>query len=57
MTETANDRWIAQVRRFLASGYGVEDIAVIMACDVEDVRREVDIHRSMGNLRKVLGVE
>lgn len=43
-----NERWQAQVRRFLKSGYGVEDIAVLMACNVADVKAEVDILRDQG---------
>ena len=50
-----NELWQAQVRRFLNSGYGVEDIALKMACDVEDVRSEVRILRNQGVLECVVG--
>ena len=50
----SNMRWQAQVHRFLRTGYGVEDIAVLMACDVEHVRDEVSILRLEGELKGIL---
>ena len=44
MTEPTT-AWQATVRRHLANGYGVEDIAVTLGCNVEHVRAEVRIIR------------
>jgi hypothetical protein len=48
MTAQANTMWICRVREALREGYGVEDIAVRERCNVEDVRREVEILRAEG---------
>lgn len=48
-----NDQWIGAVRKFLRLGLGVEDIALHIHCDVEDVRREVRILRESGELAKI----
>jgi hypothetical protein len=50
MTAQANTMWICRVREALREGYGVEDIALRERCDVEDVRREVQILREEGAL-------
>ena len=52
-----NEQWQAQVARFLRQGYGVEDIAVLMACDAEHVRDEVFILRLDGKLEEILEVK
>ena len=48
-----NHKWIAQVRRLLMAGYGVEDIAIRLDCSVEDVRLEVKILREYGSLSRM----
>ena len=50
-----NEGWQAKVRNRLRDGYGVEDIAVMLGCDVGDVRKEVEILRNEGRLRKLFG--
>lgn len=45
-----NNSWQARVAEYLRQGYGVEDIAVFLDCDVQDVRNEVAILRSEGRL-------
>lgn len=56
MTAQRNTFWISRVRCLLSEGYGVEDIAVKLECSADDVRREVEIYRAEGTLKKVLGV-
>ena len=51
-----NSIWINKVTRLLAEGFGTEDIAVKLKCDIEDVRREVAILRESGHLKYTLGV-
>ena len=41
------------VKRHLARGYGVEDIAVMKGIDVEYVRLEVSILRTDGDLEAI----
>ena len=53
MTAHANDAWQTVVRRLLKEGYGVEDIAIKAKCDVQDVRREVQILREGGDLARM----
>ena len=48
-----NSQWIRRVRGALAEGLGVEDIALRLSCDVEDVRREVSILRENGALARI----
>lgn len=54
MGATANSQWIARVRILLGQGLGSEDIAVLMSCNVEDVRREIQILREQGDLKRIL---
>lgn len=54
MNARANSQWIGQVQRLLREGYGVEDIALRLGCDVEDVRREVKILRDMGIIKEIV---
>lgn len=49
-----NSMWICQVREALSDGLGVEDIALKLSCDVEDVRQEVRILRDGWNLQNIL---
>ena len=53
MTAHANDAWQTVVRRLLREGYGVEDVAIKLRCDVDDVRREVAILRASGDLARM----
>lgn len=48
--------WIVKVRDLLRQGFGVEDIAVKLKCDVSHVRAEVEIYRREGRLKEVLGL-
>ena len=50
---TKNSIWICQVREALAEGFGVEDIALQLSCDVEDVRQEVRILREGRHLQNI----
>lgn len=49
-TAYRNSQWISRVRALLKEGFGVEDIAVELVCDVEKVRLEVQILRAEGEL-------
>lgn len=49
-----NSMWICQEREALSDGLGVEDIALKLSCDVEDVRQEVRILRDGWNLQNIL---
>lgn len=51
-----SDGWQSRVASLLRDGFGVEDIAIRMKCSTADVRREVEILRSEGRLRDVLGL-
>lgn len=53
MTPAHNSAWIACVRHRLGQGYGTEDIALSLGCDIEDVRREVQIYRDEGRIAEV----
>lgn len=53
----SNSMWVCRVREALGTGLGVEDIAVEMDCSPDDIRAEVEIYRSEGTLRRILGVE
>lgn len=55
MTARANSQWIGRVRALIREGFGVEDIAVKLGCDVACVRTEVGILRDMGALRDMFG--
>lgn len=48
-----NSMWIGAVREALRLGFGVEDIAVQLGCNVESVRLEVSILRQSGELKKI----
>lgn len=50
----SNSMWQANVRRDLSEGWGVEDIAVRRAYDVNAVRAEVEILRATGELEKLV---
>lgn len=52
MTPRANSTWIGKVSTLLSDGYGSEDIAVILGCSVDDVRREIQIRREEGSLKE-----
>lgn len=52
-----SDGWQSRVASLLRDGFGVEDIAIRMKCDAYDVRREVEILRSEGRLRDILGLK
>lgn len=54
--EHVNHAWKVKVHRLLRQGYGVEDIADKLTCDVSHVRLEVQILREEGRLIEVLGV-
>lgn len=49
-------KWAEQVHRFLKSGFGTEDIAVMMNCKIVDVKAEVESLRKSGELDKIYGV-
>ena len=51
-----NDIWMRKVWALISEGFGTEDIAVKLKCDIESVRREVAILRESGHLKYVLGV-
>lgn len=53
MTAQQNVAWQAAVRRLLKMGYGVEDIAIKVSCDVQHVRDEVRILRADGELDRM----
>lgn len=55
MTAQRNSNWQAKVRALLRDGYGVEDIALRLRCDVGDVRSEVAILRAEGELARMFG--
>lgn len=52
-----SDGWQSRVASLLRDGFGVEDIAIRMKCSTADVRREVEILRSEGRLRDILGLK
>lgn len=49
------DRWFARVEKMLWQGYGVEDIAIRLRCEIEDVRRHVATLRKSARLAKMFG--
>lgn len=53
MTAQSNTMWMVRVRELLREGYGVEDIALRLDCDVEHVRAEVAILRREGLLERL----
>ena len=53
MTPHRNDAWQTAVRGLLKQGYGVENIAIKLKCDVQDVRREVAILRDSGEIARM----
>ena len=53
MTGARNSQWICRVREHLREGFGVEDIAIRLKCDVEAVRAEVWILREQGDLERI----
>ena len=52
--EQANSQWQGRVRKLLALGYGVEDIAIKTGVSAATVRAEVAILRAEGRLEGVL---
>lgn len=54
MTAQQNTMWQSRVRKLLKKGLGSEDIAVIMECDVADVRQEIQILRDSRELVSIL---
>lgn len=54
MTPQQNTTWMVKVRALLSEGFGVEDIAVKLACSVGDVRREVEIYRQEGRITEIV---
>lgn len=52
-TADRNLNWQAQVRGLLAHGFGIEDIALRLECDLESVQAEVKILREEGELRRI----
>lgn len=49
-----NTAWRAKVHQLLGDGWGVEDISIMLSCDVDHVRREVQILRDSGRLERVV---
>ncbi len=50
-----NDDWHLAVLRLIREGLGVEDIAHVLECDTDDVRKEVRILRLNGVLDRMFG--
>ncbi len=48
-----NSMWQHHVRKMLAQGFGVEDIADKRGYDVDDIRREITILRESGELAAI----
>ena len=48
-----NSCWQAKVKRLLSQGYGVEDIALKIGGSADDVRNEVVILRTEGELLRL----
>lgn len=44
------EHFTIRVHGYLRDGYGVEDIAIMLGCDVAHVRAEVEILRAEGRL-------
>lgn len=55
MTPKQNTSWICRVRTLLKEGFGVENIAIKLNCDVQAVRNEVVILRELGELGRMYG--
>ena len=45
---------MVQVRELLGQGFGVEDIGLKLKCAASDVRREVEIYRQEGRIKKIV---
>ena len=56
MTPQQNTTWMVRVRQLLDQGYGTEDIAIKLECDVKHVRNEVQILRETGALKRIYGI-
>lgn len=56
-TAQQNTIWQSKVWTTLRAGYGVEDVAVMLKCNVDDVRREVQIAREEGTIKTRLRVK
>lgn len=54
MTGRSNSKWQGDVARLLGEGFGVDDIAIRLKCDADDVRREVQILRQEGRLAEIV---
>lgn len=50
-----NDAWQHRVWQGIRDGYGVEDIALQLGCDLDHVRREVSVLRLEGEIAKMFG--
>lgn len=44
--------WVERVGALLRDGYGVEDIAIKLACEARQVRTQIALFRGAGLLRK-----
>lgn len=53
--ERRNSAWQGRVKSLTAQGWGSEDIANRLGCDLQDVRREIQILRESGELKKMFG--
>ncbi len=53
MTAQRNTMWQARVKLLLREGFGTEDIAIITGSSADDVRREIEILRSDGELKTI----
>lgn len=49
-----NTAWSREVKRLMRKGYGVEDVAVILKCDLQYVRDEVQILREEGRIEEIV---
>lgn len=49
------EHFTRRVMAYLRDGYGVEDIAIMLGCNVAHVRAEVEILRDEGNLARLSG--
>lgn len=52
-SERRNSLWQGRVKAMIAQGFGCEDIAFRLECNLEDVQREIKILRESGELKKM----
>lgn len=50
----ADDVWVYAVKKLLRHGYGVEDIALMLNADPEEVREVVNEYRQSGRISEIL---